>query len=111
MRGYQTGTCENGDSLHSAGSKRLELEAGRAPKDSVVRDKWNPQPDRGGGDPAVGGVLLLAERVAGGYAVSAKLRVDRHKLRSAVNDLDSLDRRFHPEHPRLAPAAAYCAIP
>jgi hypothetical protein len=38
------------------------------------------------------------------------LCVDRHELRAALNDLDPLDLRLHPEHPRLAPAAAYPAI-
>ena len=79
----------------SAGRERLELEARRAAEDSVVRDERDPQPDGGGGDPSVGRVRLLGERVAGRLAVGAKLCVDGDELRAAVDDLDPIDLRFH----------------
>jgi hypothetical protein len=53
----------------------------------------------------------LAERVAGSLSVGAKLCVDGNELGAGVHDLDALDLRFHHEHSRLAPAAAYRAIP
>jgi hypothetical protein len=64
----------------STGGERLGLEARGAAEAPVVRDEWNLQADRGGGDPAIGRVLLPAERVARSNAVSSKPRVDRHEL-------------------------------
>jgi hypothetical protein len=115
-RGYQTGTCETGGSVRSAGRARLELQTRRAGKDSVVRDERNPWSDRGGSDPAIGRVLLLAERVAGGYAVCAKLCVDRHKLRSAVTTstrsivASILSIRGLPQPRRIAPYRSSAAV-
>jgi hypothetical protein len=69
-----------------------------------------PRRDRRRGDPAVGRVCFLPERVARGTAVSAQLGIDRHERGAAVNDLDPRDLRFQLEHPRVAPAPADRAV-
>ena len=101
----------NACSRRSAGRKRLEREAWRAAEDPVVRDERKPQADRSGGDPAVGGVRLLGESMAGGFAVGPKLCIHGYELGAAVDDLNSLDLRLQPEHSGVAPPSTDCAIP
>ena len=67
---------------------------------SCRRDERKPEPHRSSGDPAVGGVLLLGERVAGGYKIGAQLCIDGDELGAAVDDLDPLDLGRQPEHAR-----------
>jgi len=110
-RGYQTGACGIWAAVHSAGWERLELETRCVAEDSVVRHEWDRKTDRSGGDPAVGGMSLLGERVAGRLAVGAELCVDDNELRAAVNNLNPLKLRFQPEHPSVAPASTDPAVP
>ena len=46
----------------------------------------------------------------GGFAVGAKLCVDRYEVGPAVNNLDALNRRSQLEHPRVAPVPPYRAV-
>jgi hypothetical protein len=72
----------------------------------VVGDEWDPESDRGRGDPAVRVVLALRESVADRGAVGAQLGAYRHELGAGVDDLRALDLAVELEHSRLAPAAA-----
>jgi hypothetical protein len=42
----------------------------------------------------------LTERVPDRFSIGAKLGIDGHQLRAAVNDLHALYLRLEPEHPR-----------
>jgi hypothetical protein len=53
----------------------------------VVGDKWDAEADRRRGDPSVGGVGALRERVTARFAVCAELGVDVDELGACVNDL------------------------
>ena len=66
--------------------------------------------NRGSGDQSVGGVRLLAQRVAGRLH-RAKLCIGGNELGAAVNSLDPMKLRFQPEHPSVAPASTDPAVP
>jgi hypothetical protein len=100
-----------GHASASGSGDRLEHEARHAAEDPVVGDERNAKPQRGRGNPAIGIVLSLAERVADGFAIHSQLRADLDKLRAGVDDLGALDLRVELEHPCWAPAAAQRTVP
>ncbi len=89
---------------------RVEREAGNVAEDSVVGDERDPKAQCGSGDPAVGVVLALGERMAGGLAVGSKLGVDEYELGAGVNDLGLMDLGVELELPRCAPAVTERAV-
>jgi hypothetical protein len=68
---------QNLPSAVSARRKRLKLEARDVSEYADVRDERNAKADRRGGDPALGAVRFLGERVSRGFAVGAQPGVDR----------------------------------
>ena len=95
-RAVWTMTSARGGSLSSRSAaavlrERFEREAGYGLEDGVVGDEWDPESDRGRGDPAVRVVLALCESVADRGAVGAQLGAYRHELGAGVDDLCALD--------------------
>ena len=68
--------------------RRLELEAPGVLEDSIVRDEWDAEAERGRGDPAISVLLALAERVTDPHAIGAQTRVGATSSSSEVDHLD-----------------------
>lgn len=76
-----------------------------------MRHKRDPEAKRCGGDPTVGVVVTLMERVPDALAIDAELRVGEHQLGTGVHDLGFVDPGFELPHPHLAPAPSERAVP
>ena len=82
-----------------------QAEAQGVLENAIVRDERDAEAERGGGDPAIGIVLPLAERVTNLHAVGAEARVGGDELVAGVDDFDSGDLGVELPQTRVAPAA------
>ena len=88
---------------------RLKLELRGVLENAIVRDERDAEAERGGGDPAIGIVLPLAERVTNLHAVGAEARVGGDELVAGVTTstaailASSFRKRASPQPRRSAP--------
>src|SRR4029450_5082757 len=83
---------------------RLKLELRGVFENAIVRDERDAEAERGGGDPAIGIVLPLAERVTNLHAVGAEARVGGDELVAGVDNFDSGDLGVELPQTLVAPA-------
>jgi len=91
-------------------SSWLELQARRVLEDAVVRDEGDVEAKRGGGDPAVGVMVALAEGMADVLAGDAQLGVGANQVVAGVDDLGAGDSCLEMAHARATPASKKGAV-
>ena len=94
----------------SAAEDRLEEQARDRLEDPIVGYERDRQSDSHRGDPAVGVVVPLTERMPDALAVSPEPRIDLDELRPGPHDLGLTDARLEPARAVLAPAPTYGAV-
>lgn len=95
---------------YSARTGGLHDEARCVLEDAVVGDQRNPESDGRGGDPTVGIMLTLAERVAGALAGDAEFGVGADEIGAGEDDLDTSERGLHAAKSRVAPSTEERAV-